>query len=310
MDTAGNGPPSPSTHPALTAAADTPRWALSPRRCARRCGKPSRSILLDLTNEDVEAVAVHRFDVRRTTRELGRVDRRDATREREAVGADELDAVAGAKVLVPACDADGQETRTTVDERSTRTFVDVHTGDDALSVPQPELERRRGFARGKARAAGPAGKRAGDHALARAIRDERRDARACGKLRRSDLALHPASSERVAWAERDLTRRRAVLDQHPFPQDPCDRREEHEHPRPDQHGHLRGERVVVAEADLVGRRRVVLVDDRHGAEREERVQRAAGVDVRAALADLGAREQDLRGVEPVRAERVLPRTLE
>src|SRR6266536_1930418 len=147
MDTSGNGPPPPGAHPTLTAAADSRRGALSPGRCARRGGKPACSILLELTDEDVEAVAVHRFDVRRPARELGRVDRRDTAREREAVGADELDAVAGAKVLVPACDADGQETRTTVDERSARAFVDVHAGDDALSVSQPELERGRGFAR-------------------------------------------------------------------------------------------------------------------------------------------------------------------
>jgi hypothetical protein len=98
--------------------------------------------------------------------------------------------------------------------------------------------------------------------------------------------------------------------QHPFPQHACDGREQQQHPRPDEHGHLRSERVVVAEADLVGRRRVVLVDHRHGAEREECVERAARVDVRAALADLGAREQDLRSVQAVRVECVLPRALE
>ena len=46
--------------------------------------------------------------------------------------------------------------------------------------------------------------------------------------------------------------------------------EEDEQPRADEDRHVRGERVVVAERDLVGRRRVVLVDDRHRAQREER----------------------------------------
>jgi hypothetical protein len=43
----------------------------------------------------------------------------------------------------------------------------------------------------------------------------------------------------------------------------------------DQDRHLRGEEVVVAEADLVGRRRVVLVDHRDGAPLEQ-LARASG----------------------------------
>jgi hypothetical protein len=39
------------------------------------------------------------------------------------------------------------------------------------------------------------------------------------------------------------------------------------------------ERVVVPERDLVRRGRVVLVDDRHGAEREQLLERVARVDV-------------------------------
>ncbi len=60
-----------------------------------------------------------------------------------------------------------------------------------------------------------------------------------------------------------------------------------------EHGDLRGERVVVAEGDLVGGGRVVLVHDRHRAELEQRGQRAAGVDVRRAVADVRSREQYL-----------------
>jgi hypothetical protein len=45
--------------------------------------------------------------------------------------------------------------------------------------------------------------------------------------------------------------------------------EQHEHVRFDEVGHERAERVVVAEADLVGGHRVVLVDDRDHAQAEQ-----------------------------------------
>ena len=123
------------------------------------------------------------------------------------------------------------------------------------------------------------------------------------------LSIPPRPTAR-SRAEVDAARGRAVLDEHALAQHAGHRGEQHEQPRVHEHGDLRGERVVVAEADLVGRRRVVLVHDRHAAEREERGERVAHVHVRAALGDLGARQQDLRGVEPVRAECVLPRALQ
>ena len=55
----------------------------------------------------------------------------------------------------------------------------------------------------------------------------------------------------------------------------------------------RGEPVVVAEADLVGGHRVVLVDDRDDAELEQPVERALGVAVVRATDDVLGREQHL-----------------
>ena len=90
--------------------------------------------------------------------------------------------------------------------------------------------------------------------------------------------------------------------------DALDLGQQHEQPRPQQNGDLRGQRVVVAEGDLVGRGRVVLVHDRHHAELEQRGQGVARVDVRGALADIRGGEQDLRSGE--RSERFVPRRLQ
>ena len=54
-----------------------------------------------------------------------------------------------------------------------------------------------------------------------------------------------------------------------------------------QNGDLRGQGVVVAEGDLVGGRRVVLVHDRDRAEPEQRVEGVADVDVRLPVGDVG-----------------------
>ena len=53
------------------------------------------------------------------------------------------------------------------------------------------------------------------------------------------------------------------------------------------------ERVVVAEADLVDRGRVVLVDDRHDRHVEEAVERAARVQVGLPMPGVVPREQHL-----------------
>ena len=70
--------------------------------------------------------------------------------------------------------------------------------------------------------------------------------------------------------------------------------EQHEQVGGHEHGDLRREEVVVAEGDLVGRRRVVLVDDRNDAPVEQRAQRLARVQVVRAAADVVEGEEHLR----------------
>ena len=69
--------------------------------------------------------------------------------------------------------------------------------------------------------------------------------------------------------------------------------EHHQPPGAQEHGDLGGEEVVVAERDLVGRRRVVLVDDRDDPPVEQLAQRLAGVEVVRARADVEEGEQHL-----------------
>ena len=54
-----------------------------------------------------------------------------------------------------------------------------------------------------------------------------------------------------------------------------------------ENGDLRSQGVVVAEGDLVGGRRVVLVHHRDRAEPEQRVEGVADVDVRLPVGDVG-----------------------
>ena len=72
----------------------------------------------------------------------------------------------------------------------------------------------------------------------------------------------------------------------------------------EQHRHLGGEEVVVAEGDLVGRGGVVLVDHRHHAPLEQAPQRLARVQVVAARGDVGGGQQHLRGPGPLAASRL------
>ena len=242
--------------------------------------------------------------------ELGRVDRGDPAGEDGPVRADELHAVARPEVALPAADADREQARATLDDRLAGAGVDRDLPGDPLPVAQPELERGSALGGREARARRAAGERGREHVLARSVGDHRCDARARRELCGGDLALHAAAPERAAGPEHRRARRGSVLDQHALAQHAGHRRQQNEQPRAHEHGDLRRERVVVAEADLVGRRRVVLVHDRHRTEREQGAESAAHVHVRAALADLGAREQNLRDLDAVRLEHVLPRALQ
>ena len=74
--------------------------------------------------------------------------------------------------------------------------------------------------------------------------------------------------------------------------------EQHEQPGAQQQRDLGGQRVVVAERDLVGRRGVVLVDDRDDVPGQQRLERGAGVQVAGAPPHVVGRQQHLRARPP------------
>ncbi len=242
---------------------------------------------------------------------------RDPLREGGAVRPQDLDAVAGGEAALAADDPDREQARAVARERPHRALVHAQAPRHGLTEPKPQLERGRGaLARGKARAARLAGENRLEHLLRGAGRDHGRDPRGSGYLGGEHLAAHPALAERRRAAEHRIAGDRPVGDQVRARRSgrPGEHAlhlgQEDEQPRPRQHGDLRRKRVVVAERDLVCRGRVVLVHDRDGAELEQRVERAAGVQVGRALGHVGRGQEDLGRGDPLRAERVVPRRLE
>jgi hypothetical protein len=139
-----------------------------------------------------------------------------------------------------------------------------------MAEPEPEGTRRRRRLGRETRAAPLARDDCSEHARAAAGGDHARDPRCGREARRRDLALHAAAAERGRCAQLDLVRLLALGEQ-PGAGGRRMRRvhalslgEKDQQPRAEQHRHLRGQRVVVAERDLVGGRRVVLVHDRDG----------------------------------------------
>ena len=86
---------------------------------------------------------------------------------------------------------------------------------------------------------------------------------------------------------------------------PLDVGEQHEQVGADEHRDLRREEVVVAEGDLVGRRRVVLVDDRQHAPLEQLAERLARVEVVRPRAHVEERQQHLRARDPAVAQQLV-----
>ena len=82
--------------------------------------------------------------------------------------------------------------------------------------------------------------------------------------------------------------------------------QQHQKPRLQHKRDVRGQGIVVAEGDLVGRGRVVLVHDRHDAPRHQPAQGAARVHVRAAAVDVGLGQEHLADVQVVAGKRALP----
>ena len=229
---------------------------------------------------DDEPVAMHGLEAARRGGELVRARAGDALRERDAVRADDLDAA------LPRSKRPSQRTIPTASRLAPSLCSARFAPSSTRRRPDTGLPKRSQSlnadgARSPAAKRVPRGSpaRIGDeHVLARAGRDHRRDPGGGRDLGGDHLAAHPALAERRGAAEHARSRApRAVRDQlrarragSPR-EDALDLREEDEQSGAGEDGHLRGERVVVPERDLVRRRRVVLVHDRHRAEREERV---------------------------------------
>ena len=122
-----------------------------------------------------------------------------------------------------------------------------------------------------------AGRRLAAHRL-----DLRRDRRHHGNVCRRGIAARVGGVEAV-----DVGQQHELVGLHHF-------------------GDARGKAVIVAETDFRGRDGVVLVDHRDAAEAQQRVQRGARVEVAAAVLGVVERQQQLRGGEVLRRQRLAP----
>jgi hypothetical protein len=134
-----------------------------------------------------------------------------------------------------------------------------------------------------------------DHVAGAAVAHHGRGAAARGGARCLELRDHPAAAERALGSARGahdrgpdvldhvVERRRRLAGARRLAVQPVDVGDDHEQLGADQVHDRRGEIVVVAEADLLGGDRVVLVHDRHHAEPQQRVQRVARVEEALAL---------------------------
>ncbi|TWH30681.1 sugar phosphate permease [Isoptericola variabilis J7] len=245
-------------------------------------------------------------------RQLAGVERDEPARDHRAVGRDELDRVAGVELALDARDAGRQERRATAEHRPGRAGVEVQAPLRPCRVRDPQPARRRASAGGGEERA---------HVLARERRgrvlglgEHDGHARAGRDAHRLELGDHAARADRAA-ARGDLdagdlgevrhrgdapgarARRRGVVQ-------PVDVGEQHHGVGAHEVGHERGEAVVVAEAQLVRGDGVVLVDDRHDAEREQLVERALRVAVPHPAHGVLGGEQHLPDPQPVLRERL------
>ena len=242
----------------------------------------------------------------------------DPLAEDRPVGTDELDGVAGNERTLAADDADREQAPSMRDERLAGAVVDDDAGDRRLRVPEPEPERTRTrtLGGGEARSAPLARGDRPEHVRPAPRRDHRRDPGRRRDTRRRDLARHAPAPELARLAEGDVGRLVAVGDERRARSgrmlrvDAVDLGQEHEQARAHEQRGVRRERVVVAERDLVGRGRVVLVHDRDDAELQQRAERVAQVHVARAVTDVGGGEEHLRGLEPFAPQGGAPRALE
>ena len=230
---------------------------------------------------------------------------------------DKLDRVAGIEATLDRDHADREQARPALDQRRARARIDDEAAAGRLTEAQPQLERRHLVVAGaEVRAARLPLEDRQQHVLADAARDHRGDAGRGGHLCRDDLAAHATGAQARCGADLGLERARAVAQQLGAGRsrrarvDAVDLGEQDQQPCLHEHGDLRGQRVVVAERDLIGGGGVVLVDDGHCASLEDRLEGVAEVQVGGAVGDVGGGEQDLPGSHPVRRKRLIPGLLQ
>src|SRR5579875_89163 len=280
------------------------------------------------SDEDHEIVTVHR-DGREVLRQrvappadpLGRTCRRvphQPLGEDRAVGPGDLDGVVRLELAAPADYPRREERPPAVDERPAGAVVDHEPTRRAQGVGDPELPGRQAL--GGRPEGGPDSGRAlhrrGHDPLHPAVGDDRRDPRARRHLRRGELRGHPPRPEGAGSPgrlEHPLVDLHHLFDERRRLRAPWVGRveaggvgQEDEQVRRCEVRDQRSKPVVVAEADLLVRDGVVLVDDGDDAEAEEVLERAARVQVPAAVTEVERREEDLAHDEPLDAEAVLP----
>ena len=169
----------------------------------------------------------------------------------------------------------------------------------------------------EARADAVVGDGPAEHAGSRRAGDHRAHARPRGDAGRLQLARHAAAAPAAAAAA-GVDRQHRVVDTDPGDQlgvgvhawvggvQALQIGEQHEHGGTDVVGDEGGEAVVVAVADLVAGDGVVLVDDRHRAQRQQARQRAPGMEVLPAVDEVVGHEQGLRRHQAVGAEGGVP----
>jgi hypothetical protein len=262
-------------------------------------------------------VAVHGLEPAGRSGELRRPGAGDPLGEHGPVRADELHPRARLEAPFAANDADAEQRGALLLHGAPRALVQVQPPRDGLAVPEPELEGGLALLVGcKPRPTRLAGDDRPEHVFALSGRDHGRDAGGRCHLGREHLALHAAPAQQGARAQLGLT------DLCTFFQQLCagspgrpgvharDLGQQHEQGRADQHCHLRRQRVVVAEGDLVGRGRVVLVHDGDCAEPEELAERVPCIHVGGAVGDVSGGEQDLGRLQPLPPEGFVPHRLQ
>src|SRR3954470_4577246 len=235
------------------------------------------------------------------------------TRDDDAVGSDELDRVVGEEVTGDAGDPRRQQRGVPLPDGGDGTRVEHQPSARPGGETQPELpgpgprahdreeraDRLAGQSRGGLQSGG----------------DDDRHAGVGGDQRRLHLGCHPAGADPVAarGAERHGVEFGRIADGVDQPRrapagvavvDAVDVGEQEQRLGPGDVRHQSGEPVVVAEPDLLGGHRVVLVDDRQRAEGQQPLEGPLGVAVVAAPGEVVGGQQDLADGDPVAGEHV------